>query len=381
MAKKILMAATNYWTSPYQVGSHHYAREFARNGWEVFFVSDPISPFHNLLQDKSQLTDRKKINKGLVNSGYDNIQIYVPFSLITPNEKPVFRTRFITNIWHKLTIPNIVKYSKQLGFGYVDLLWFDSLTQFFWINEIKYKRSILRIADRFDAFRKISPNFKKLEEELKDKTDIIIYTAKTLKSYLRGYEDKMFYMPNGVNIEHFLNSKKDIPDDLKEIPKPRAVYVGAIEEWFGINFLAEVARKCKNFSFVLIGSPNINVSNLKNIPNIYFLGRRDYSRIPAYISNSDVGIIVFDVDHPVVSSVNPIKLYEYMTCGIPVVATRWEELEMMESPAYLAEGVDDFVDYLNLALEDRNKEKYISYAKLNSWNKRFNSIIKIIDIK
>ena len=381
MAKKILMAATNYWTSPYQVGSHHYAREFARNGWEVFFVSDPISPFHNLLRNKSQLTDRKKINKGLVNSGYDNIQIYVPFSLITPNEKPVFRTRFITNIWHKLTIPNIVKYSKQLGFGDVDLLWFDSLTQFFWINEIKYKRSILRIADRFDAFKKINPNFKKLEEKLKDKTDIITYTAKTLKSYLRGYEDKMFYVPNGVNVEHFLNSKKDIPDDLKEIPKPRAVYVGAIEEWFGINFLAEVAKKCKNFSFVLIGSPNIDVSNLKNIPNIYFLGRRDYSRMPAYISNSDVGIIVFNVDHPVVSSVNPIKLYEYMACGIPVVATRWEELKMMESPAYLAEGVDDFVDYLNLALEDRNKEKYISYAKLNSWNKRFNSIIKIIDIK
>ncbi|GAI43024.1 unnamed protein product, partial [marine sediment metagenome] len=85
--------------------------------------------------------------------------------------------------------------------------------------------------------------------------------------------------------------------------------------------------------------------------------------------------------HPVVSSVNPIKLYEYMACGIPVVATRWEELEMMESPVYMADGVDDFVDYLNLALEDRNKEKYISYAKLNSWNKRFNSIIKIIDIK
>jgi len=377
MGKKILMAATNYWTSPYQVGSHHYAREFARNGWEVLYVSDPISPFHNFISDKIQLSDRKKIHQGVIDPGVSRIQIYVPYALITPNEKPVFRSSIVSNNWHRLTVPNLIKHTKGLGFGEVDLLWFDSLSQYFWLDSIKSKKSILRIADRFDAFKKISPNLKKIENKLKERVDAIIYTAKSLKSYLKGYEDKMFYIPNGVNFEHFYPSdNRIIPEDLKKIPRPRAIYVGAIEEWFGVSFLMDVAKRCKGISFVMIGNPNIDISELKKLPNIFFLGRKDYLNIPSYISNCDVGIIVFDVNHPVVDTVNPIKLYEYMACGLPVVATKWKELELINSPAYLAGSTEEFANFLSQVQSIEN-EKYVEFAKENSWRKRFEDIIKI----
>jgi hypothetical protein len=132
--KKILMAASNYWTSPYQVGSHHYARIFAKNGWEVFFVSDPISPFHFMARNKIQIHDRYEIYKGRINSDNEKINIYVPMALITPNEKPVFRVNFIVNNWNKLTIPNVLNYTRYLGFEDIDLLWFDSVIQYFWIK-------------------------------------------------------------------------------------------------------------------------------------------------------------------------------------------------------------------------------------------------------
>ena len=139
MPKKILIAASNYWNSPYQVGSHHYARVFAKNGWDVLFVSDPISPIHFLARRNEQLKERYKIYKGLYKNDIRNIETYVPMALITPNEKPVFNTRFVAEHWHNLTIPNIVTYAKKMGFGEVDLLWFDSITQYFWINTIKYR--------------------------------------------------------------------------------------------------------------------------------------------------------------------------------------------------------------------------------------------------
>jgi hypothetical protein len=58
MPKKILMVCNNYWTSPFQVGSHHLARAFVKRGWEVAFISEPVSPFHGLRGLHPELRER-----------------------------------------------------------------------------------------------------------------------------------------------------------------------------------------------------------------------------------------------------------------------------------------------------------------------------------
>jgi len=276
MPKKILIAASNYWNSPYQVGSHHYARVFAANGWEVFFISDPISPVHFLARRNEQLKERYRIYKGLYKSDIKNMETYVPMALITPNEKPVFNTSFVVEHWHNLTIPNVVNHAKKMGFGEVDILWFDSISQKFWLDSIKYKKTVFRISDRLDAFKKINKNMKILERELLDKANIVIYTARSLGSYILEYKHKAFFVPNGVDASNFIDSNRGIPDDLKAIPSPRIIYVGAIDEWFDTELLFKVAEKMSEISFVLISSPNIDISKLKKRSNIYLLGRKKY---------------------------------------------------------------------------------------------------------
>jgi len=377
MSKKILFAASNYWNSPYQVGSHHYAKIFAKNGWDVLFISDPISPFHFLMKNRKQLNERFKIYKGQTQSEFENIKIYVPMALVTPNEKPLFNTGFVTKNWFKMTMPNLIRYIKKIGFGEVDILWFDSILQAFLLDEIKHKKSILRIADKIESFKKISQNLKKQCEILKEKTDIIVYSAKSLEDYVKKYKNKIHYVPNGVDINHFINSSKNMPDDLKNIPKPIAIYIGAIDDWFGLDFLYEVAIKCKDISFVLIGDPVIDISKLNKAPNFYLLGRKNYNLIPQYLNNSEVGIITFNVNHPVVDTVNPIKLYEYMACGLPVVSTSWKELELINSPAFLAKSPEEFSNNLYRVLESGKDKKYLDFAIENSWDKRFEKIIRI----
>ncbi|MHB1377732.1 MAG: glycosyltransferase, partial [Candidatus Humimicrobiaceae bacterium] len=88
-------------------------------------------------------------------------------------------------------------------------------------------------------------------------------------------------------------------------------------------------------------------------------------------------IITFDVNHPVVDTVNPIKLYEYMACGLPVVSTSWKELELINSPAFLAKSTEEFSESLYGALESGKDKKYLDFAKENSWDKRFEEIIRI----
>jgi glycosyltransferase involved in cell wall biosynthesis len=377
MEKKILIAAANHWSSPYQVGSHNYARVFAKNGWKVLFVSDPISPFHFLSRNNLEIKDRYGIYKGNHKTDYKNIMTYVPMALITPNEKPVFRTGFVAKNWQKMTIPDVTKFAVKNGFGEVDILWFDSLAQHFWLDGIKHKKSILRISDRMDAFKKINKNLKEFENDLLKRADLIIYSATSLNSYVGDYKEKAFHVPNGVEVESFTNSGRTTPDDLENIPKPRAIYMGAIDEWFDQELLLSVACILKEVSFILIGNPKVNVSLLKNQPNIYFLGRRNYTDIPKYLYNCDVGIIPFNKNHPVVNSVNPIKLYEYMVCGLPVVATRWKELELIGSPAYLADNPKEFADNIMKAIIDREKHDLIEFALSNTWEERFKKIIDL----
>jgi len=377
MRKKIIFAASNYWFSPYQVGSHHYARLFAKNGWEVLFISDPISPIHFLKKNKTQLMERFQIYRGKIQSGFKDINIYVPMAFFTPNEKPIFNSEFVTKNWNKTTMPDVVKYIESIGFGEVDILWFDSVIQSFLIDKIKHKKSILRIADKIESFKKIGLNMKNQSEILKEKADIIVYTAKTLEDYVSRYKNKVHYVPNGVDINHFINSSKNMPCDLKDIPKPIAIYIGAIDNWFGLDFLHEVAHRCKDISVVLVGEPNINISKLSNMSNIYVLGRKNYNLIPQYLNNSEVGIIVFNVKHPVVDTVNPIKLYEYMSCELPVVSTSWRELELINSPAFLAKNPNEFSKSLKAAVLSGKDKKYLDFAKENSWDKRFEEIIGI----
>ena len=63
MNKKVLILAANHWTSPSQVGTHSIAKEFVKSGWDVAFISDPISPFHFLKRNKSLITQRLEIYK------------------------------------------------------------------------------------------------------------------------------------------------------------------------------------------------------------------------------------------------------------------------------------------------------------------------------
>lgn len=379
MTKKIIIAASNYWNSPFHVGSHNFAKLFAKNGWEVLFVSDPISAFHFLKKNNEQVIDRYKIYRGKIKSGIDNIKIYVPFALITPNERPIFNSRFVAYSWQKMTIPNIVKYAKKIGFGKVDLLWFDSINQYFWLDNIDWNKSILRIADKTSQFRNINKYSLELEEKLKNNVSYIIYAAETLAPYFEEYKNKAFHISNGVDVNNFIRPVKKIHEDISSIPKPIAIYIGAIDSWFDLSYMKNIASRCREISFVLIGSANIDISNILIEPNIYFLGRKSFDEIPDYLSCSDAGIIVFNKNHPVVNSVNPIKLYEYMACGLPVVATKWKELEMIDSPAYLAEDADDFAKKLKTAISEGKNSKYINYAKNNSWDEKYKYIEKLLN--
>jgi len=193
----------------------------------------------------------------------------------------------------------------------------------------------------------------------------------------------MLHVSNGVDFEHFSKGSRAMPPEYKNIPKPIAVYVGAMEEWFDYELVNQSAQRLPHISFVMIGPDKIARRKLKRLPNLYILGPRAHAEIPPYLYNGDVGIIPFDVEGcpNLVRGVNPLKLYEYMACGLPVVSVEWQELKNIESPAVLCKTKEQFIREIDQAVSKAHAEDVcVDFAKRNDWSVRVASILNSIDM-
>ena len=356
MSKKVLMAVANYYTSPFQVGSHHYARAFKKLGYEVLFISNPISPIHKIFANSSELKERERIyNKGGESAG--GIFYYVPHSLFTPQNRPFLSSNFVLNNWQNFTYPNLLNFIKERGFGEVDILWFDSPLFSFLLDTIIYKKSILRIADYSKGFGAVSDTQFDAEIKIANKVNAVIYTAKNLKEKYDQIKDKskMKYVPNGIDLDFFKAADRSLPQELEDIPEPRVIYVGAIHDWFDVDLVYYCAKNLPNYSFIIIGPEQKDLSLLRKLKNVHILGAISYNKIPAFLYNSQVGIIPFNVkDYPdLVNSINPLKMYEYLACGLKVVSVEWEQIKDMANYVHFAGDKEEFLSCISNKEERR----------------------------
>ena len=356
MSKKVLMAVANHYTSPFQVGSHHYVRAFEKLGYEVLFISNPISPIHKIFANSNELKERERIyKKGGERAG--GIFYYVPRSLFTPQNKPFLSSNFILNNWQNFTRPNLLNFIKERGFNEVDILWFDSPLFGFLLDSVTYKKSILRIADYSKGFNAVSDTQFKAEINIANKVDAVIYTAKNLKEKYAEIKDKskMKYVPNGIDLDFFKAADRSLPQELEDIPEPRVIYVGAIHDWFDVDLVYYCAKNLPNFNFIIIGPEQKDLSLLKKLKNVYILGSIPYAKIPAFLYNSQVGIIPFNVkDYPdLVNSINPLKMYEYLACGLKVVSVKWEQIKDMADHVHFARDKEEFLSCISNEEERR----------------------------
>lgn len=386
MAKKVLMFCGNYWNSPFQVGSHHIARNFIKRGWKVAFISDPISPAHILTGISIELKERYAVYRsGGVKDLGEHLWTYVPGALFTPHNQPILKSEWIHRNWFRATIPNLLGIIEHADFKEVDLVYFDTVNFSFVLKYLNYKKSVFRIADKLSGFSKCTATMKRMENELASGVDSVLYTANNLHEYVKAMNPKhTIYMPNGVNFEHFRKGPYQIPAEYKDIKSPIAVYVGAIDRWFDYDLFNEAAKSLPNISFVLIGPDKLAMENIIPASNVHILGKRSYQEIPAYLHHAELGIIPFDVSghSDLVNSINPLKLYEYMACGLPVVSVAWDELIHLNTPAYLAKTSQEFIGKINqyaFSQEDHS-ELYIDYAKQHRWEKRVERLIECLGL-
>ncbi len=248
--------------------------------------------------------------------------------------------------------------------------------------KIDKAKIVYDLMDLYSGFPNAKKELIKNEEELVSKSDTVITTADNLYNYAKKLNKDVHIVRNGCDFKYFSSLKRNGELDAL-IDRPIIGYFGAINDWFDMNSLEYVVKQNKDKYFVLIGAVNTNKARrISRYRNVFFLGEIKYELLGGYLAYFDVCIIPF-VKNDLTMNTNPVKFYEYISSGKPVVSVRLPELEKYSDICYLYNTKEEFSKNIFRALHEDDKnlcEKRKITAKENSWDNRVESIIKILRV-
>jgi teichuronic acid biosynthesis glycosyltransferase TuaH len=226
------------------------------------------------------------------------------------------------------------------------------------------------------------------EDMIIQHADLIICTSKQLFKEKAAKNIDSYFIPNAANLEFSsLAMKPDliVNERLREIPKPVIGYFGNIERRINFDLLFEVANSNPDKSFVFAGpvTERFVPFAFKNLPNVHFIGQIPYEEMPSVLKGFDVCMIPFKKDE-VSNTIFPLKLFEYLGAGKPVIATDFNmDLKDFTRDAVAYCGTaNEFNIALAIMLQqddtDRINER-LKIASENTWEVRFNQFSTLIN--
>ena len=382
----IIMLSTAEWDNPFWTNKQHTACSLAELGHRVFYIEslglrspdashgrDWVRLFKRLLR---AFLPPKRVKK--------NIWVWSP--LVIPaasNTIAQYANRILFNI-------GLSVYRLLYSFGSAILWTYNPLTLLY-VDRKLFKALIYHCVDEISA----QPGMNELlirvqEKQLCASADHVFVTSPALYSSRSCWSSNVTYFPNVVDAKHFDKKKtarNSMPSQYYSIPEPRIVFVGALSS-YKVNFklIRELALMRPDWSVVLIGlvgegDPNTSIDQLINIENIYLLGPKPYDQLPGFMHFSDIGILPC-VLNTYTRAMFPMKFFEYLAAGLPVVSTRLPSLEGFSDYVDFADSVEEFASKIEIYLSKSvviDDVKVKDFVSQHSYIGRTSKMIAIID--
>lgn len=375
----ILILANAEWDWSTRVNCHHIAARLAEHN-RVLFV-DTIGGRAPAPREFSKIVRRLRCIAGGVRIVRENLTVLSPFVLpIYGSERARELNTALLAQQIRLALP---KNSKPI-------LWLFLPSLVGLVGRLDEKLVVYHCIDEHAANPNVpSQQVREWEARLLKAADIVFTSSSTLYEAKRAFNPNSFYLPNVADTELFAQARDaslPIPDELKDFPHPMAGYVGNISAYkVDVDLLCEVAQRKFDMPFVLIGpvgrgDPSTDVSKLRAQSNIVLLGDRPYQEIPRYIKAFDVCLIPFNQNESNRGSL-PMKFFEYLGAGKPVVATDLPTLAEFRDFFYPVHNADEFVRALGSAIsEDAAKvQARMQLARRYSWSARMQELGTLVN--
>ncbi|MBN3782839.1 glycosyltransferase [Burkholderia sp. Ac-20345] len=221
----------------------------------------------------------------------------------------------------------------------------------YWFELAKHQQSqclAYDCMDHHEGFGNVPQELLDLEEHTMKRADLLVATSGWLEEHAHKYNRNVAVVRNAGQYSHFC----DAPEERYTDPRGRKIigYYGAIAEWFDADLVARVAQAFPDALVLLVGSDTANVgARLREFSNVEMTGEVPYARLPYYLYAFDVCIMPFKVI-PLTLATNPVKVYEYLASGRPVVSVDLPEMAQFQDLVDVADTHDGFIENVRRTL-------------------------------
>jgi glycosyltransferase involved in cell wall biosynthesis len=254
-----------------------------------------------------------------------------------------------------------------------------------WLGKLGEDVSIYDCADEISEFRQARLRREAVqaqERELARRVDAVVTTSQPLFDSKAPLASRCELIRNAADVAHFNKALKagPRPSDIALLSKPIVGFYGFLADWLDWSLIKAVVEEGSEFDWVFIGPTTRDLPDLKKLANFHALGRKPYDELPAYLSHFACAHMPFDRT-PLTVNVNPVKVYEYLAGGAPVVATPLPELEAFRDVLEVAATPGEYLSAIRRSIQTNTPEKRLARAKrveTETWDDRVERYCRLI---
>lgn len=348
----ITLLSTADWDYPFWTNKQHVARSLVSQGCRVLYV-DSLG----LRSPRLESSDLRRILKRILGAFKGprlmerNLWVCSPLLLPAPRN----RALVLLNSW----VLKLQVYLCHLRINFRrHILWTynPALLDFIAHPNLTYRQTVYHCVDNIAAQPCMdSYTLEEKEKHLCQHADAVFVTSQALYSKLNHLNPHTYLYPNVADITHFSRARGSamiLPRDLSDLTGPIIGFIGAISAYkLDFGLIAQIARYKADCNFVFIGrigegDSSTDVSALSDLPNMHFIGAKPYSELPMYLHWFDIALLPCLIND-YTTYMFPMKFFEYVAAGVPVVTTNLPSLQNYARYANICSDEESFLYMIN----------------------------------
>jgi len=360
------------------------AKEFTIDN-DVLIVESPYTWTDLIKKEKSGLRWKATLTLNPLIVEIGPIKVLIPTAVLPINFLPSGKIYSVLQKLNQWIVSNSInRFLKK-----------NKWTEYHYINSYCYQfpsiQKLLRGKQLSKTYHCVDPIIKSytrkhgIANEVKavQNVDQVISTASSLHKKWKQQTKKSYLVPNAADFKHF-SRKSQLIADVRNLGKSIIGYFGNIERRIDYGLLTAYFSNKPDVTLLMAGPvDNTYVPDeFRGLNNVHFYGIYDYNELPDLIKSVDAAIIPFKCDK-VSKDIYPLKLYEYMGTGKPVITTNFnpELLKQVDEVVYVIKNLIELSNAIEYALsekEEKIKNERQEIASHNTWKDRADQFLSII---
>ncbi len=376
-----IVFSTADWNAPYWTNKQHVADRLARRGHNVLYIESPgiRRPGANA-RDLSRMFGRVRQWLRSPREERERLWVYSPLTIPFGHRNKCVKafndwlTRRSINTW--LSRKSINRF----------IIWTYHPYMVDAVRHLERQSLVYHCVDDLASIPGVDKlTFRQAEVHLLETADVIFTTSPVLQKRCESIAGRRsIYERNVADIEHFSRARTQgvVPADLASIKGPKLGYVGVLSEYkIDFSLVEHCATVRTDWQWIFIGDEperqtSAAIRRLKKLANVHFFGYRPYNDLPGYLRGIDVAVLP-NLTTGYMAGVFPMKLYEYLAAGKPVISTPLQSLHEIGDLVHIAGDRDAWIDRIDRILANGSPQISTDDPRLSeyTWEKRLDRML------